>query len=172
MYSTPQDVRTALTPGGQQSDLSTGASLADEQINDAIAQADTIIDSYLGLLYVIPTSEVPVEGSEPPTTVTVAPFPVRYFSRDIAAWLATLTFKRNQDIPPDDPIRLRYNMTMNLLQRYSDGTAVLPNPPFTAPGGGADSDVGVYNLYDTALFGQDIGREYSERSFQSYVRGY
>lgn len=152
MYSTVYDVRNALTPGANPDDQSTASGLEDIQIQDAIAEADGVIDSYLSGLYVIPDDVAGFIPGEPdPIAVLTAPYPVRWYSRDIAAWLITLTFKRNKDVPPDDPIRLRYNMAMMLLKRLADGEATLPNPPFEPPGSGGGG-VTVVNQYNGKLF--------------------
>lgn len=140
MYSSLTDVRSALTPGGV-SDSSTAASLTDPAITDAIDEADSIIDSYIGSRYGIP---------QDPNDATVAVKPVRYWSRDIAAFLATLTWKKGKDVGPDEPVRIRYTAVMNLLTAIRDGKATVNLP---APTGDQTGDeVWVENMYDGNLF--------------------
>lgn len=148
MYCTVSDVRNALAPGGDASRPGgTAASLTDEQLVDAIREADTVIDLHLSSRYTIPLDEVEGEAT------TVAPQPVRFWSRNIAAYLATLTFSRNRNIPVDEPVRLRYDQTMQYLVAVRDGRSDLNLPP-VAPNTGP-SDVEVINAYEGTLFGAD-----------------
>jgi hypothetical protein len=120
-YSQPADVRAALVPGGGSSppvpSSNTAADLTDPELQDAIAQADATIDGRIGAAYA---------ASE-----TVPPI-VKYWSRDIAAYLATLTFRKSKDIAPDDPVRLRYAFVMG--QILTPG-GFLPEPSPAAEGG-------------------------------------
>lgn len=138
MYSSVLDVRNALAPGGSESDTTTAASFNPAQLTDAINEADAIIDTHLSLVYAIPQSD------EDPL---VAVPPVRWWSRDIAAYLATLTFKRSKDIPADEPIRLRFNLIMAQLVAIRDGKAAVDLPP-----AGGESEVYVKNLYEGKMF--------------------
>lgn len=147
MYSSVEDVRNALTPGADSDDASTAAGLEDEQLNDSISEADAIIDAWIAGTVKIPSV---IDDDHPDG---VAPYPVRYYSRNIAAWLATLTFKRNKDVPPDDPVRLRYIETMKLLERIASGDFVLPNPPFEPTDDGGAGGGEVFNQYEGTLFG-------------------
>lgn len=145
MYSVVTDVRNALTPGGATDDRTTAASLSDAQLVDAVKQADGMIDAHLSTRYTIPQDE---------DNPLVAVDPIRWWSRDIAAYLATLTFKRNKDVPQDDPIRLRFNLAMSTLIAVRDGKANLDLPPV----GGEGTDITVVNLYEGRLFGpEDFG---------------
>lgn len=137
MFSTVQDVKNALAPSGVIT--GTAATLSDVQITDAINEADSTIRSMIGNIYSIPL--LPVDPpTDPPTTYGQEP--VRYWSRDIAAFLATLTFKRNQDVSENDPVRLRFNLAMKSLQDIRDGKATLPFPPAD---GDADAGAAVFN---------------------------
>lgn len=148
MYSSANDVRKALTPGGSAADTSTAAGLDDTQIEDAIAEADSTVDAHLRSRYTIP---------QDPDNVAVAVAPVRWWSRNIAAYLATLTFRRNKDLTEDDPVRLRYNQTMALLIAIRDGKANLSLPP-VVDGAGTGTDITVINQYEGTMFGlEDFG---------------
>ena len=137
MYSTVKDVKDALAPTAQQN--GTAATLSDTQIADAINEADAVINTYLGSIYTIPLLPV-----DPPTDppASYGQEPVRYWSRDIAAFLATLTFKRNQDVPADDPVRLRFNLAMKMLDDIKNGKTTLPFPP---AGGNDGAGAFVFN---------------------------
>lgn len=140
MYSTVQDVRSALFPGAgaePTTDLSTAASLPDEQIESAINEADSMVNTYLS----VPGDYTISMDGDTATT------PVRYWSRNIAAYLATLTFRRGKDLPQDDPVRLRYTDTVNLLIAIRDGKTGNPLDPVGAGGG-----IEVLNQYDGNLF--------------------
>lgn len=147
MYSTVDDVRDALAPGGSNA-ANTAASLEDVQIRNAIEEADSTIDSYLLRRYSIPQEDTEAGGQ----VVKVAVPPVRWYSRNIAAYLATLTWRRGKDIGEDDPVRLRYRDTVDLLRRVQANEADLSSlPPFVPPN--QTSDVLALNAYEGTLFG-------------------
>lgn len=154
-YCTPRDVRLALTPRADGSDASTAASLPEWQIVDAIAEAQGVVNAYLLKRYQITPVEVPdgdPENPEVPAGVAfVAPDPVRGWTRNIAAYLATLSFRRNKDIEVDDPVRLRYTHTMDMLKQVRDRNMDLVLPE--NPGTDANQGVHVENLYEGRLFG-------------------
>lgn len=158
-YCIPHDVRLALAPLSEFSEKSTAASLTDEQINDAIDEAEDIVDSYVLGRYTIPIIDFEQDDPDNPGFVlvyNVAPDPVRGLTRNIAAYLATLTFRKNKDLPEDDPIRLRYRMTMEILGSIRGSVSILPDvfEPVTS---GSDA-VYVENLYQGTLFGmEDVG---------------
>jgi phage gp36-like protein len=149
MYCTVFDVRNALTPGAV-ADATTAASLDDAQITDAINEADSRINTYLPSDYTVPQTSV--QQGDPVATFVVAPDIIRFWSRDIAAYLATLTYKKHMNVPEDDPVRLRYEMAMEALRLAKDGKITLP------PDANAEDDLGnvfVYNQYTGNLFGAE-----------------
>lgn len=154
-YCLVQDVRNALTPGGVAAtdENQTAASMDSWQLNDAIQEAMGVVDTYLLTRYVITTADVEEMDYfvDPPAlhTVNVAARPVRGWTRDIAAYLAALTFRRNKDLPEDDPIRLRYTMVVGLLTDIRDRTSDLPGFPTTEAD---DQGAYVQNLYDGTMF--------------------
>lgn len=147
MYSSPTDVRNALTPGADENDLTTAASLEDPQIQDAIKEADGTIDTYLSGKYGIPTDP----DATPPDSVAV--YPIRAWSRDIAAFLVTLTFRKSKDLEDNDPIRLRFNWVISVLEKIAEGdlTPNLPQPP-DPPDGYGPQGAFVYNVNPFKLF--------------------
>lgn len=161
-YCSVRDVRLALTPGGSATDGSTAASLEDYQIDDAIREAEETIDLFLATRYTItPVETEEVDPTDPTTTWTfsVAPAPLRGWTRDLAAFLATLTFRRNKDIPADDPVRLRFNMVMGFLSQVRDGSLSL-----TLPVPDSVAGITVQNLYEGRLFDMSnvgLGYDYS-----------
>lgn len=154
MYSTAEMVRSALAPGDwvefPESDpdnpTGTAADLEDVQLDDAIAEADATIDSYLGSHYVSPVGIV--------APATTAPHPIDYWSRNIAAYLATLTYRRGQDLAEDDPVVRRYRATMLALVAVRDGKATLPLPVNSGAGGNIGA-LPPINPYVGDLFGAE-----------------
>lgn len=152
-YCTPADVRAALTPDGVEDQAQTAASLEDWQLLDAIDEAEGAINGYFkGYQIIVEIHEDP-DPDDPNNTIgfTAAPDPVRRWTRNIAAYLAALTFRKNKDLPEDDPIRLRYNMTMGFLSDVRSGVIVPPLP--VVDGGG--HQVQIFNLYEGTLFGPE-----------------
>ena len=150
MYSSVYDVRNALTPGADPADKSTAAGLDDGQLADAIVEADSTVNSYLPDDYTVALTTV--QQGTPPVDAEVGTQPVRFWSRDIAAYLATLTFKRNKNVPDDDPVRLRFNLAMDALRAVRAGKINLP-----VDASASDDVLGlsIYNLYEGTLFGPD-----------------
>lgn len=170
-YCTVRDVRAALTPGADASpeQKDTAAGLADWQIEDAILEAEGTLLAYIATRYVITTDEVEEEDPDNPGDFwvsTVAPSPIRGWTRNIAAFLAALTFRKNKDLGEDDPIRLRYRHTMTMLEAVRDRKMDLPL------GGASADDQGVHveNLYEGHLFDMvDVGLAQEGYSPQVYI---
>lgn len=131
------------------------ADLSNDELTDAIAEADSTIDSYIGARYTTPVAAV--DGQ------TTAPHPLDYWSRNIAAYNATLTVRGSQDFTDQDPIARRYNATMSALGSVKSGSAVLPGVAEVADG---TSGVGqALNQYENPLFREDefdVGRPFNE----------
>lgn len=145
-YSTPADVRLALSPAGGGG---TAGSLDDNALNDAINEADALINTYL---------EIPEVRTPKVDEAGVALQPVRWWSRNIAAYLATLTYRRGKDLTADDPVRLRYSQTMALLTDIRDGKMRSPIPLTGNPATGSSVEPQVFNQYTGTLFGpEDFG---------------
>lgn len=157
-YSTVVEVRNALSPApnsapwedGDQPDSSdptgTAADLSNGQLEDAIAEADALIDSFLGALYVVPVINGP-DG----TVYLAVPHPLDYWSRNIAAYNATLTYRKSQDFTDDDPVARRYKATYGYLLLVQQGKIVLSIPPSIADTAGEGAGP-VINPNQGALF--------------------
>ncbi len=163
-YCTLRDVRAALTPGASSTDIETAAGFDDWQIEDGIEEAEGIVNAHVLSRYTIPTGEVEVEDPENPGNTlvwVVAPSPVRGWTRDIAAWLVTLTHRKSKDIGEDDPVRLRYLMVMGMLEDIRDRKSSLPGSVFPPAEEDSVSAVFVENLYEGKLFDpEDFGLGY------------
>lgn len=165
-YSTVTDVKNVL---GGDAASGTAATLSNTVLLDAIYQADSMIRSYIGYRYQIPFEHI--DQDDNPLT-TVAAEPVRWWSRDIAAFLATLTYKRNQDVTPDDPVRLRLNMALQQMVAVRDSKTHLAFPPAQVQS--ADPAVTVINLYVGSLFGPsdfDLQQVPAARTWGSWPGG-
>lgn len=142
-YSTPAMVRQALVPSSDGSMpttvTNTAADLPDAQLQDAINEADSIIDGYIGRFYAVPV------------TGEAIPHPVDYWSRNIAAYNATLTYRESQDFADQDPVARRYTATMAALQSVSKGEIQLQLPRQTGDSRAAGADSPI-NPYEGDLF--------------------
>lgn len=141
MYCTPDDVRHALAADNADGvDIEqTAASMDDAQLTDHISDAQSEVDSKLAVRYVVPFAD----GDVPPVvkTITLA----------IAAYLATLTFRRTADLGDQDPVMLRYTRAESMLSDIRDGKAQLPvSPPAEEPATSATL-TGI-NRYSGRLF--------------------
>jgi phage gp36-like protein len=115
MYCTVDDVRGALTRDPEDT-VGTAASMDDDQLTACIVDGQNEVDSRLGVRYDVPF----VDDSVPSA--------VNQITRDIAAYLATLTYRQTLDLTDQDPVVLRYNRSMALLIAISKGQANLDVP--------------------------------------------
>lgn len=169
-FCTARDVRLALTPNAEEAEPArpeTAAYFQDYQIEDAILEAEGIVAAHIAARYVIVTGEVEEINPDDPMETwvwVVAPSPIRAWTRDVAAYLASLTFHKHKDIEEDDPIRLRFKMVMDNLIAVRDRKMSIDLPP---AGDGGASGVTVVNMYEGKLFGlEDVGLDYEGRSAQ------
>lgn len=146
MYATPEDVRGVLSPDGQQDSYETAASFSDDALNDAVRRAVAKIHVYLAERYALPV-DVATHDTDGV---------LRDWTCSLAAYYATLTYSRGQDIGSDDPVRLAYNETMKVLERVQSTNLILPWPKET---GNVNDDITVVNrvecgsLFTPADFG-------------------
>jgi phage gp36-like protein len=121
-YSTPEMVRKAFVPSSDgtlpATQTFTAADLTDDQLLDAIGEADGYIDSMIGRFYTTPVAQ----------TGNTAPHPLDWWSRNIAAYNAYLAFRQGQDFSDQDPVARRYQATLVALQAVNAGTASLNLP--------------------------------------------
>jgi phage gp36-like protein len=148
VYSTVFEVRAAVSSSGgaenpPSQETGTAADLSNAQLTDAINEADSVIDSYIGGRYTTPVASVN----------DAVPHPIDFWSRNIAAYLATLTKRGSQDFADTDPIARRYTATMLALTAVRDGKAVLPDPiPEILTDTGSGGASGVINTYEGDMF--------------------
>lgn len=148
MYSSVADVRNAVAPGViGRDDPATAGTLNEDQITDAINEADSIVDLHVSARYTV---------EQDPADTSVAKAPFRYMSRNIAAYLITLTYRRTKAVDERDPVELRYRETMAMLVAIRDGNLDVPG---ATPADSATSEqVFVYNQYEGKMFyPQDMG---------------
>lgn len=133
-YVTPDQVRAVLAPDGESADGDTAAAMDDPAIQVAIAEAADEVDAALSQRYTVPFDA----AAMPSLIVSVA--------RDIAAYLASLTFRRGDPLPAGDPVQLRYARAKKILDSLANGSMTLGQ---SEPSQGA---VAVVNPYDENLF--------------------
>jgi len=121
-YCTREAVIDVLTRNAAEVD-GNAASIDEEAVDTAIADAQAEIDSRLATKYTVPFNPVPAL--------------VTSIAQDIAAYLADLVFRENRDYASElSPIYLRYQRAQAQLGRLQTGEAVIPstgsdpeNPP-------------------------------------------
>lgn len=122
-YTTPDEVREVVSFGGA-SDTKSASGATDAQITTAIEDAKVEIDARLAVRY--PT---PFDDPDDPEMHPV-PAVVSRINRDMAAYLATLTFLRGAPLAPESPVALRNAQAMRLLNDIATDKVTL-----TLPGG-------------------------------------
>lgn len=137
VYTSIASLRRALAPGGSDSPtLGTAASLDEEDLYQAIAEAAAEINGRIGQRYSLPFA-------------SPAPSQLETLNRDIAAYLATLVYRRNTPLPADDPIRLRYARAQAMLAAIASGEIELTGAAGVV---GESADAEVVNMYEGDLF--------------------
>ena len=149
-YCTLPQLINALRPIGLPANQpsQTAADLPEPQLNDAIAEASSLVDSAIGGRYLTPVA--PVDQSAP----TIFPHPIDFYTRDIAAYLATCTYRGSVDFTNDDPIYRRYAVALAALNDVKNGVGVLPIPEVD-PNTGATGVGEPVNPYLGKLFGPE-----------------
>jgi phage gp36-like protein len=132
-YCSVADVRIALTESGETTDTNTAADMDDITISDAILEASAQIDPYIAGPY-SPADDVPAI--------------ITYWCRDIAAFLATCTWRKSKDFAAMDPVLLRYQRVTTMLDGIAAGSIVVPGNGPSGSSGGAT----VINQYNFTLF--------------------
>jgi phage gp36-like protein len=87
--------------------------MPDAIIDDAIAEASSLVDGYVGGPY---------------ASNDFVPGLIQYWTRDVAAYLATLTWRKSKDLTPEDPVVLRYNTVTTMLTDVMNGSLVISSP--------------------------------------------
>lgn len=148
MYSTAAEVRLTLAPLLPGDVLRDGPeSLTDDQITDAIREADGRIDGYLAARYATPVQPL-TDGTVPPQ--------INSWSRDLAAWRLVLTAFKLRPVDPNSPAALRYNAAMSDLTAVQKGTYVLTLPAASAPDDSGSPGGGEVAVVPApAVFGQE-----------------
>jgi phage gp36-like protein len=148
-YATPATVREALAPEGDTA--GTAASLSDSQLNDAITEATSEIDSTI--------QGAPFTGTVPAVVSSIA--------RDVAAYLASLAYRKGVELPSDHPVALRYARAEMLLGKAAKGQLDLSGESESL-----SLEVGVANPYEGDLFTlEDFGIGVDERFLPPWMGG-
>jgi phage gp36-like protein len=148
MYATANDVRLAVArnPAAGHS----AAELSDDQINQALSDAQSQVDGYLRRRYTLPFPE-PVPALAVSLTI------------DIAAYLAGLNWYQETEMLADDPLALRYQRAVALLKDIQCGEIDLdvgdgagPAPDTAGAMGPAINQYGG-SMFDLSDFGLGYG---------------
>lgn len=146
-YSTPAMVRQALVPSSDGTEpttpTNTAADLTDAQLQDSIDEADSTIDSYIGAFYAVPVAIIDPSTGQP---TGITPHPLDFWSRNIAAYVATLAYRGSQDFTDTDPVARRYKDTLASLQAVAAGKMKLMIPDNTS-GNSAVAVAPAFNPY-------------------------
>jgi phage gp36-like protein len=103
-YVAPNDVRSVLLPLADPFN-NTAASMTDPQLQFAIDDATTLVDGYTGTAY---------EDEDVPRLVQT-------LTKAVAAYYATLTFRKNVALDQRDPTLLRYQDAVVTLKSIAAG---------------------------------------------------
>lgn len=163
MYITESELKELLSPDGTPSGAArTPASLPDAQLTEAIEWAQAEVDTRLATRYAVPFADP-------------APQTVRWLVFAIAAYHAWLTYRKTVDLEERDPVQLRYNTAINLLNAVVDGRADLPGADATAAEGvGSPLNRLSYDLFTEQTFGlrPASGAEGAERRVTTQFWGW
>lgn len=130
LYASLSDLR--LIMDGTDSGSGTAASLTDAQLTLALQAASNRVSVYAGNVY---------DSSTPQAT---PPDIFHDLTLDLAAFWATVTYRKGKAIAADDPVMLRYKDASALLLAVRDGKVRLD---VVAPGGvGGETGHVVNNL--------------------------
>lgn len=141
-YATPDQLKDRLSPRNKQTDGQSAAQLTDPELAEAIERAQSEVDARLAGRYFVPFDGIP-PGAGVAQTV---PALVVDIVLDIAAWHATLDYRRGTPVTADDPSRLRANAAETLLGQIAAGQSVLIGAAGSTPVASTDvSDPYVVN---------------------------
>lgn len=173
-YTTAGEVRGVLSFAGS-ADTHSASGANDEQLEAAIEDARTEIDARLAVRY-------PAPFDDPDHTERPVPPVVARINRDLAAYLATLTFLRGAPLVAEHPISLRNAAAQNLLQGIATGKITLDLPggrddeqqPENKPGGATVINAYAGSMFTPAGFGigpaignrgNQLGRPYPQDTY-------
>jgi phage gp36-like protein len=154
VYATAADVRTVLARDTFDFE-GNAAGLLDSTIESQVVAAQNEIDARLAGRYQVP--------------FTTAPAVVASITIDVAAYLCNLIYRESKDLTQEDPMVLRYQRAIRLLDDLSTGKADLPGGDGSPGGGDLGAGVAsVRNPYEGRLFGLETfglgyGRSVSRR---------
>jgi hypothetical protein len=144
LYATLADLR--LTMDGTDAGSGTAAQLTDAQLNLALQAASNRVSVYAGNIF---------DGSSQQAT---PPDIFHDLTLDLAAFWATVTYRKSKAIAPDDPVRLRYNDAQGILNAVRDGKLRLD---IRAPGGPGEEIGVVINNIPNVFNGDDSNTVYN-----------
>lgn len=139
-YCTADDVRGVLARFIEKPAGTAGVERDADILAYQISAAQAEVDARLAGRYQVPFVTVPAL--------------VKSLTVDVAAYLATLTYRQSKDLAIDDPVRLRYQRALDMLKELAGGSMDLPIGQLpTDPG--LTGVISVRNPYTGRLFGPD-----------------
>lgn len=147
MYCTVTQLRGALAPSGGSGPWHTAADLTDPQLQEAIDEAASTVDVAIGARYAVPVA--PVDPTANPLTY---PHPVDFWCLNIAAYLATCTFRGSADFTDNDPVYRRYVTAVNAMTAVAKGIGSLPIASSLGTTTGSSGALPAENRYSGNLF--------------------
>ncbi len=157
-YATVDEVKGVLARDVADATGTAATLFNPDMVDYHIASAQAEIDARLAGRYVVPFP---------------APVPslIKALTVDVAAYLATLTYRQSVDVSADDPVRLRYQRAQDMFKAIADGSMDLPAQQVPGDGGASTAGIAtVRNPYRGTLFVlDDFSLGYS--SYDNRVRG-
>ena len=138
LYATVADLR--LIMDGTDSGTGTAAQLSDQQLTLALTAASNRVSVFAGNVY---------DGSSPQAT---PPDIFHDLTLDLAAFWATVTYRKSKALSADDPVMLRYKDAQALLNAVRDGKLRLD---VVTPGGVGQETGHVVNNLPPIFTGDD-----------------
>lgn len=139
-YCQVSDVITALTSFNSSG---TPGDISSDIIQLAIDQASARVSSWTG-------QQWNVDGSG---NVIEPPDMIASLTLDIATYYATLSYRKNKPMAPEDPVLLRYQNAMADLKSIQEGmidpSPQQPNMPISAPGRVINTNPPSFTPYDS-----------------------
>jgi len=139
-YGTASDLRDVLVPRGDPLS-NTAASMDDIQLEEAIVDAMGLVDGYTGTAF---------DDQDVPRLV-------KTLTLHIAAYFATMTYRKNVELSQRDPIVLRYQNALQILAAIQQGIISIEpyveDQPGVSPSDSFAQNPYTGNLFDLQTFG-------------------
>jgi Protein of unknown function (DUF1320) len=137
---------TAFNSGGTFGDINTAI------VQLAIGQASAEVSAWTGQIW----------GTDETGASVAVPDLIQSITLNIAAYYATLSYRKNKPVEDNDPVLLRYNSAMANLKAIQEGeidaNPVTPNKPVSSPGRVINTNPPTFTPYDSGTTLEPDGR--------------